>query len=208
MRTFLKKYIWIIAGILLIILLFTKINLFPSIKNFFKSQPVVIEPTPIIIQEIKSLANLITVVFTDEVVMDSAQIGKSLPSFLPIDIGATLLPSVKKLVIIGRGKVVAGTDLSGMKNSDVSVIDDSVHLIIPHAIILQTILNPSDYETFIEEGKWSEEEVTALKIKIRNKISSQAIAENIPGKADARSKIILENYLMNTGFKKVSITFF
>jgi hypothetical protein len=72
---------------------------------------------------------------------------------------------------------------------------------------LQTILNPSDFETFIEEGNWSEEAVTALKIKIRNKINEEAIQQGIPEKADARCKIILENYLTNTGFKKVSISF-
>jgi hypothetical protein len=207
MRNLLKKYIWIIVGVLLIIFLFTKINWLSSIKNLFKSQPVVIDATPIVIREIKTLSNLITIVFTDEIVMDSSKIGEGLPSILPLGVGSTLIPSVQKLVIIGRGKVIAGTDLSKMQKNDVIVSGDSVHIVIPHAGILQTILNPSDFETFIEEGNWSEEAVTALKIKIRNKINEEAIQQGIPEKADARCKIILENYLTNTGFKKVSISF-
>ncbi len=207
MRNLLKKYIWIIAGVLLTILLFTKINLLPSIKNLFKSQPVLIDATPIVIQEIKSLASLITITYTNEIVMDTVQIGNGLPNLLPLSIGATILPSVKKLVIIGRGKVLAGTDLNRMKATDVTVSGDSVNVIVPHARILQTILNPSDFETFIEDGKWNEEAVTALKIKIRNNINEQAIQQGIPEKADARCKLILENYLMNTGFKKVTISF-
>ena len=207
MRNLLKKYIWIIVGVLLIIFLFTKINWLPSIKNLFKSQPVVIDATPIVIREIKTLSNLITIAFTDEIVMESSKIGEGLPSILPLGMGTTLIPSVQKLVIIGRGKVIAGTDLSKMQKNDVMVSDDSVHIVVPHAGILQTILNPSDFETFIEEGNWSEEAVTALKIKIRNKINEEAIQQGIPEKADARCKIILENYLTNTGFKKVSISF-
>lgn len=207
MRNLLKKYIWIIVGVLLIIFLFTKINWLSSIKNLFKSQPVVIDATPIVIREIKTLSNLITIAFTDEIVMDSSKIGEGMPSILPLGIGTTLIPSVQKLVIIGRGKVIAGTDLSRMQKNDVIVSDDSVHIVVPHAGILQTILNPSDFETFIEEGNWSEEAVTALKIKIRNKINAEAIQQGIPEKADARCKIILENYLTNTGFKKVSISF-
>ena len=194
-------------GVLLIIFLFTKINWLSSIKNLFKSQPVVIDATPIVIREIKTLSNLITIVFTDEIVMDSSKIGEGLPSILPLGVGSTLIPSVQKLVIIGRGKVIAGTDLSKMQKNDVIVSGDSVHIVIPHAGILQTILNPSDFETFIEEGNWSEEAVTALKIKVRNKINEEAIQQGIPEKADARCKIILENYLTNTGFKKVSISF-
>ena len=194
-------------GVLLIIFLFTKINWLPSIKNLFRSQPVVIDATPIVIREIKTLSNLITIAFTDEIVMESSKIGEGLPSILPLGMGTTLIPSVQKLVIIGRGKVIAGTDLSKMQKNDVMVSDDSVHIVVPHAGILQTILNPSDFETFIEEGNWSEEAVTALKIKIRNKINEEAIQQGIPEKADARCKIILENYLTNTGFKKVSISF-
>ena len=207
MRNLLKKYIWIIVGVLLIIFLFTKINWLPSIKNLFKSQPIVIDATPIVIREIKTLSNLITIAFTDEIVMSSSKIGEGLPSILPLGIGSTLIPSVQKLVIIGRGKVIAGTDLSKMQKNDVIVSGDSVHIVVPHAGILQTILNPSDFETFIEEGNWSEDAVTALKIKIRNKINEEAIQQGIPEKADARCKIILENYLVNTGFKKVSISF-
>lgn len=207
MRNLFKKYIWIIAGLLLIILLFSKINWLPSIKNLFKSKPVVIESTPIVIREIKSLSNLITIAFTDEIVMDTAQIGEGMPDILSLGITTTLVPSVKKLVIIGRGKIVAGTDLSKITSGDVMVSGDSVHIVIPHAGILQTILNPSDFETFIEEGKWSEAAVTALKIKIRNKINEHAIQQNIPEKADERCKLILENYLTNTGFKEVAITF-
>jgi hypothetical protein len=78
---------------------------------------------------------------------------------------------------------------------------------LPHAKILQTIVNPSGFETFAEKGDWSEAAVTALKIKISNEINHRAIQQNVLVKADERCKNIMEVFMRNTGFKKVSVTF-
>lgn len=207
MRKVLQKYLMIIVAVLLIIFLFQKINWLPSFRNIFRSKPINIEETPIIIQQINSLAQLITVTFTDEVVMDTAKMGNGLPSLLPTAIGTVLTPNIDKLVIIGRGKVLVGTDLKGLQQKDIYPAGDSIHVVLPHAKILQTILNPSDFETFIEYGTWSEQAVTALKIKIRNEINEHAIQQNILQQADARSQNIIETFLKNTGFKKVRIDF-
>jgi hypothetical protein len=207
MRKTLQKYAVLVAAVLVVIFLFQKINWLPSFKNIFGSKPVVIEATPVIITEINTLAQLITITFTDEVVMDTAKIGNGMPSLLPTSIGTILTPAVDKLVMIGRGKVLAGTDLKNLKEKDINVTDDSIHVSIPHSIILQTIINPSDFETFSEKGNWDESAVTALKIKIRNEINRRAIQQNILQKADARSENIIETFLKKTGFKKVTISF-
>ncbi|SRR6185312_6758251 len=207
MRKVLQKYLLIVVAALLIIFLFQKINWFPSFKNIFRSKPINIEETPVIIQQINSLAQLITVTFTDEVVMDTAKIGNGLPSLLPSAIGTVLTPAIDKLVIIGRGKVLVGTDLKGLEQKDIYTDGDSIHVILPRAKILQTIINPSDFETFIEDGTWNEPAVTGLKIKIRNEINQHAIEQNILQQADARSENIIETFLKNTGFKRVGIAF-
>jgi hypothetical protein len=207
MRKTLQKYAVLVAAVLVVIFLFQKINWLPSFKNIFGSKPVVIEATPVIITEINTLAQLITITFTDEVVMDTAKIGNGMPSLLPTSIGTILTPAVDKLVMIGRGRVLAGTDLKNLKEKDINVTDDSIHVSIPHSIILQTIINPSDFETFSEKGNWDESSITTLKIKIRNEINHRAIQQNILQKADARSENIIETFLKNTGFKKVTISF-
>ncbi|MEP6627211.1 MAG: DUF4230 domain-containing protein [Ginsengibacter sp.] len=207
MRKTLQKYAVLVVAVLLVIFLFQKINWLPSFNNIFGSKPVVIEATPVIITEINTLAQLITITFTDEVVMDTAKIGNGMPSLLPTSIGTILTPAVDKLVMIGRGKVLAGTDLKNLQEKDINVTDDSIHVSMPHAIILQTIINPSDFETFSEKGNWDESSITALKIKIRNEINRRAIQQNILQKADARSENIIETFLKNTGFKKVTIGF-
>jgi hypothetical protein len=207
MRKVLQKYLLIVVAALLFIFLFQKINWLPSFRNILRSKPINIQETPVIIQQINSLAQLITVTFTDEVVMDTAKIGNRFPSLLPTAIGTVLTPAIDKLVIIGRGKVLVGTDLKGLQQNDIYTAGDSIHVVFPRAKILQTILNPSDFETFIEYGTWSEQAITALKIKIRNEINEHAIQQNILQQADARSENIIETFLKNTGFKKVGIDF-
>ena len=202
----LQRFLIVIAVIFLIIFLFQKINWLPSFKNIFKSEAVVIDETPIIIREINTLSQLITVTFTDEVVMDTAKISNGMPSLLPLSIGTVLTPSVDKLVMIGRGKVIAGTDLKKIKEDDITVTGDSIHVTLPTAEILQTIVNPSGFETFIEEGTWSDDAATSLKIKIRNKITKQALDQQILKQANDRSLNIIKVFLQNTGFKKTGIT--
>lgn len=207
MKDFLKKYILLIVGVLSLIFILQKIKWLPSFENIFKSQPVVIDETPIVLREIKTLANLITITYTDEIVMDTAKIGNGLPSLLPTNIGTLLVPGIDKLVIIGRGKVLAGTDLKSIQPSDIYAKDDSVHLFLPKARILQTIINPSGYETFEERGRWNEAGVTALKLKIKDEINKRALRQNILKQANERSQNILETFLKNMGFDKVVIEF-
>ena len=79
MQKSLRKYLLIAASAILIIFLFQKINWLPSFKNFFASQPVVIEETPIIIKEINTLSQLISITYSDEIVMSETKKGKGMP---------------------------------------------------------------------------------------------------------------------------------
>lgn len=206
MRKTLFKYSLIVVSALFIVFLFQKINWLPSLKNIFASQPVVIEETPIIIREINTLSQLITVTYTDEVVMDEAKTGKGISSIMSAGIGMIMVPSTDRLVVIGRGKVLAGIDLKGLKEKDVQTIGDSIHITLPPAQILNTIINPSGFETFDEKGDWNEQEVTALKIKIKKELTQRALEQNILKQAEVRSRNIIETFLKSSGFKKVNIS--
>ena len=207
MSKLLKNVLFIAAFILVIFFVFKKINILPSIKDIFSSKPVLIEETPILIKEIKTLAQLMTVTYSDEVVMDTFKLGIGIPSLVPIIGGSMLSPALDKLVIIGRGKVIAGTDLKKMQEQDITQTGDSINIKLPSATILETVLNPSDFETFIEKGNWSDAAVTTLKVKIRNEMNNRALQQNVLDQADVRSKNIMETFLKNTGFKKVEIHF-
>lgn len=207
MKKTLQKYLIIAVSILLLIFLLQKIKWLPSFKNIFSSQPVLIEETPVIIKEINTLAQLITITYSDEVVMDKIKTGNGLPSLMSAGMNMILVPSSERLVIIGRGKVIAGVDLKKLQQNDVNAVGDSIHVNLPNAQILNTIVNPSGFETFDENGEWTEAEVTALKVQIKNEITKRALQQNILQQAGERSKNIIETFLKSTGFKKVSITF-
>jgi hypothetical protein len=195
-----KKYLVIVAVLLAIIFLFQKLSWLPSFGNFFKNTPLTIDNTPILIKEINNLAQLITITSFDEVVMDSSKKSKRLPgTFFP--------PPNAKIVLIATGKVMAGVDLQKLKYQDISINNDSITIILPPPQVLNTILNPSDFETFSESGEWNTEEVTQIKIRMREKILQRANAQNLLPKAAERCKMILENFLRNLDFKNVEIIF-
>ena len=193
-----KKYLVIIAALLAIIFLLQKIHWFPSFGDLFKTKPVLIAETPVLIKEIKNLSLLTTISMYDEVVMDSTK-EKNLPSF------PGLRPVPDKIVLIGKGIVKAGVDLKKINEDDIQIKNDSVSILLPHAELQAILMNPSDFETFDEEGKWSSEAVTQIKIRMRNKIEQRALQNNILDKSGQRSILIIENFLRRIGFKKINI---
>ena len=205
MSKLLKNILFIAAFSLLVLFILKKTNVLPSLRDIFSSKPVLIEETPILIQEINALAQLMTITYSDEIVMDTVKVGIGIPSLLPVLGGSVLSPALDKLVIIGRGKVIAGTDLKKLKEEDFVQTGDSINVQLPSSIILEAILNPSDFETFIEKGNWNDAAVVALKMKIKNELIDRAKKENILNQSDDRTKIIIESLLKNAGYKKVEI---
>jgi hypothetical protein len=151
---------------------------------------------------------LITYSAIDEVVADSTVMTKtsvvvnSLNRFSPIPI----FPSLEKqIVLIGKGKVLAGIDLRKLNDADVTLANDTVFMNLPRAQIIDAILNPSDFETFAEKGNWTENEVTLVKDQARRKIIQRAIDRNIIEKADAKSRALIEKFVRDLGHKNVVI---
>ena len=196
LKTFFK-YLVITASILVIIVVLQRTKLFPSFGDMFSSRPILIDNTPILVKEINNLSQLITITSYNEVVIDS--IKKDKPIFtIPV-----LMDD--EIVLIGKGKVLAGVDLAKLQEKDIYTNDDSVSVTLPKAEILQVIANPSDFETFNEKGNWSDNDVTAVKIKLRDKIIAAAIQQNILQKSAAIANVMMENFLRSVGFKKVTV---
>lgn len=180
----------------------------PSMKNIFASKPMVIDETPILIKEIKSIGQLITYTSFDEVVADSVIMtrGSAFVNTFNRFAPAPVLPSAdKQLVLIGRGKILAGINLSLLTDTSVFVKNDTLRIYLPKVQVLDAILNPSDFETFVEKGDWSNEEVTLVKAKARRKMIEHALRQNILPKADAKAKAIMENFLQNMGYKHILV---
>lgn len=161
--------------------------------DIFSSRPVTIDDTPIIIKDIRSLGQVITATYYDEVVVDST-IKRNFPR-LPI--------TDDHLVIIARGKVLAGIDLKQLNDSNVTVVKDTVWMQLPRAKIIDVIINPADYETFEETGKWLPEAAIAVKLRAKEKITANAYKKNIIEKASTKARAVLKDFLDAAGFKMV-----
>ena len=202
-----RNYLLFFAAGLVIWFLLGQLNLIPSISNIFRSQPIKIAETPILIKDIKELAELTTMVSFDEVVVDSITLDPATLAIKTIT-GLNLnplSPGYNRLVLVCKGKVIAGTNLAGMEPSDIFREKDSVSLGLPPAIILDIIINPSDVETFIETGEWSAAAFEKVKIKAGEKMRDRALSEDILGKANARARLLMDNFLRQSGFAKVNV---
>jgi len=174
----------------------------------FAARPMSIDKTPILIKEIKSIGQLITYTSYDEVVADSVIVtrGSAFVNAFNRLSPVPLLPSAdKQLVLIVRGKVLVGTDLSMLTDTSVTIKDDTVTLVLPKPKIFEAIVNPSDFETFVEKGNWTSKEVMLVKIKARRKLEARALQQNILAKADIKAKTILQDFLASMGYKNVLI---
>ena len=179
-----------------------------SWKAIFSAKPLKIDKTTILIKEIKSIGQLITYISYDEVVADSVIVtrGSAFVNAFNRLAPVPLLPSAdKQLVLIVRGKVLVGTDLSMLTDTSVTIKNDTVTLILPKPKIVDAIVNPSDFETFVEKGNWTSKEVMLVKIKARRKLEARALQQNILAKADIKAKTILHDFLGSMGYKKVLI---
>jgi Protein of unknown function (DUF4230) len=183
-----------------------KIDIIPSFKNWFKSKPVSIENTALIITQIKNIAELASMQVYAEMVVDSTEYSKAgLANQALKSVGMMNLPFLepKKLVLIVNGKVQAGVDLKKLSAEDIYAKDDSVSIHLPKAEILNLITNPSDFDTFLEEGNWSDEAVTAVKQKARKQLQAKAMDMHLLEKANEHARVIITQLLRSMGFEKV-----
>jgi hypothetical protein len=183
-----------------------KLNLIPSIGNLFRPKEVVIDQTPVVIQQIRPLAQLVTVTAYTEVAADSTKkttVGERLGElFNPftMEVHAT-----RRLIVVGNAVVHAGVDLKKLTAQQLYVGGDSVHLQLPPAEILDVIVNPSGTDIFLEEGKWDNLAVVTLKNAIRQKAVDEVKRRGILLQAEERARDVLRNFFVAAGFRKVVI---
>lgn len=200
-RNIIPRFFWYTVAVLLIWYTLSRFDILPSFSNIFKSKPVKIDNTAVFITETKSIAQLMTLSSYNEVVVDSVKITNT---SLPVKILTKMPVSSSRLVLIARGRVIAGCNLEKLKPGDIFINKDSVSVKLPGCEILDVISNPSDFEVFSEEGNWSAEEVNSLKVKARNKIKALSLEQQIIFKADEQAKNVMRQFLAASGFKRIA----
>ena len=134
-----------------------------------------IDDTPVIVTKIRSLGELTTACYYDEMVLSRTKQN----AFSSTALGSLAREGLGKdvddhLVLIAKGTVRAGVDLMDMTEEDIRFVGDTAYIRLPAPQYLDVIVNPSDFEVFAESGKWTHEEVTALQGSARQRLLMEA----------------------------------
>jgi hypothetical protein len=209
-----RLFIYIAVPIILIIL---GIWVF---KSYFSKRDRLlrIDKTAIMVEEIKKISQLFTSVYYDEMVLDTFKLLDKTPGERLLDAmilmqpgsgvmnGANLLKYRRiNLVVIARGRVFMGYDFSRLQVSDLMVEGRSVTLQLPPPEILEVVINPSDYEVFIEEGQWSLHEAVLLKQRAAKLMNQRAIEMGILEQSEKVAVELLYNFFKALGFEEIKI---
>ncbi len=146
-----------------------------------------IDETENIVTEIRKLSEFTTACYYEETVIRKPK-GKK-----------------KEIVLIVKGKVRAGFDLSQLSDSAVSVRGDSLFIAIPPAKVLEVIVNPSDVETFVEKGSWSQQETNELVRIASQHIQDNAVKHKLLEKAEKVGRDKLKEFFKVLHYRYVKI---
>ena len=157
------------AVLLAVLLLVGAILLHRGIRQ--EKRTLSIDDTPVIITKIRSLGELTTACYYDEMVLSRTKQN----AFSSSALGSLARDGLGKdvddhLVIIAKGTVRAGVDLMDMTEEDIRFVGDTAYIRLPAPQYLDVIVNPSGFEVFAESGKWSHEEVTGLQDTARQRL--------------------------------------
>lgn len=198
---FVAKVIAVLAAVIVVYFGLARFGILPDI---FKAEPVIIADTPVLINEVKGIAELFAVSQYHEVVVDSIIIEKS-----QVDQALALFDfdtySDRSLVYIARGEVFAGFDLSSLNDSSFMVKDSALTIKLPAPKIIDVVANPDDFTLFKQTGEWSFEEVTALKAKAKDLIRKRAIDGSILQRSEKVGSESISAFYSALGFKKVNV---
>lgn len=180
--------------------------------KFFKDSPedvLKIDETPIHIESVRAIAEISTVNYKDEVVMDSVIRHKGNSTWTWLDskkmYDKYLNSNIeRRLTLIVRGEVRFGIDLTE-SNYQIRQTEDSIFIELPKPKVLDVIVTPSKTEIFQEQGKWTDRERKMMESKAKAKLVKNAMGLNLNDKAEKNMRRLMSQMIQTE--KTVIITF-
>ncbi len=211
-----REYKRLLINILVVsVLIFAGYGVYKLFFSSSKSDEIVLDDTPLKIEQVRSILELNAIRFKDEVVVDSVEYYKNASEKIAgtfdkifdtdqMKHGISSSNIKRELTLIVKGELLYGVNL---KRKEFQVIPkgDSLILIIPNPELLTIAMSPKKTEVFLENGFWKDFERTALERKARQKMISSGERLKLAEKAkEPINKIISQ--LLKTD-KKVIIEF-
>ena len=164
-----------------------------------------VDKTANVVEKIRKISEFTTACYYEEAVLqdDKVEAGEQNRLMSLANIEADSVYS--EVVILAKGRVRAGYDLSKVAADQIKVGGDSISIVLPKPEIFDVIANPSDYEMYIEEGKWSHEEISTIQTNYREALKASSLESGILEKADKSGKERLELFLKALGFSYVEL---
>ena len=161
-----------------------------------------LEPTAAVIEEVRRIGELSSAGFYEELVItdrDNTPLG-----FLRHGEGIRRIAGTGDFVIICKGRVRAGYDLTRMQPEDISVSRDTLYVNLPPVSVLDVIINPADYEHFA--GHRTHEETVGVILQAKQRLRADAVQAGILDQAEAAGTASLERLLSTLGYRAVVLT--
>lgn len=162
------------------------------------------EKTANVITEIRNISEFTSACYYEELVMAEVKDSENTTNKVVKMLGRGAV-SKDEICLIMDGKVRAGFDLSKVADDAISISGDTLTMTLPKPEIFDVIVNPSNCEVYVEEGKWSHEQVTAIQASARVRIQDDAIGYGILEQADKIGRERLADLFKTFGFNVVRL---
>ncbi len=170
----------------------SKFGLIPSL-GIFTPRNTQIDESPVVVEEVREIAQLLTQSYYDEIFYDTGLIKKG------------FLQSDKRLSIISEGIVKAGFNLSRLNENSVINEDGTLVITLPAPEILSVTSNPSQKEIFIAQGNFTQQEQNRVNHMINRQLEENAIRKRILQRSAKQGKRTVEKLLKLFGFENVEV---
>lgn len=221
-----KKIITLIVIAAIVVVGFCLSFKYGHIFDFLKREPLNIDKTANVVEEIKKIGEFTTACYYEEMALQDSYVDKTqvmgreadklagkalrkvgLDSWASkADNVSTVVNSDNEILLIGKGHVRAGFNLAKVQESDLNVHGDTLDITLPPTEVFDIIMNPSDFTTEYEKGTWSHELTKPIKERAKEALEQNAIEGGILTKAEENGKKQLEAIFTAFGFKQVNIT--
>ena len=167
-----------------------------------ESRGLQIDKTAAVVEQVRRIGELSSAGFYEELVLtdqDDTYLGE-----LRHVNGIRRIAGSGDFVIICKGRVRAGFDLTKMKPSDFYVSGDTLRVTLPPVEVLDVIINPTDYEHF--SGHRTHEETVGIILQAKQRLRSDAVEAGVLDQAEASGVNGLHRLFSSLGYREVIIT--
>lgn len=179
-----------------------------------------IENTPITVDHVKAIGELVTASYYDETVVIMKQVpevikkgsskGKDTTVVRIQRIPESKSNGSKEMVIVQKAHARIGIDLTCLSQEDVRTdkTGKAVEVRLPDVTCLDFIMNPSDTEVFLENGDWDLDDLKLSLLPLQDEIQAKMNADQtLIGKARKGAQEVVTQLLQAAGYETVTVTF-